>query len=109
MPEEYRKRVEDHRTAIVAVAGGDKPIAFIELKAGRHIDCFCCHSDFAGMGFGQAHFHQCLQSVHRNLAPLNGGWGTGIFRCHKIIGSFAEADVRRTANVMFFERKGGIA
>lgn len=55
-PEIYKARVADGRMVTVAVADGDMPAAFIELEADGHIDCFYCHSEFAGRGIGRALF-----------------------------------------------------
>lgn len=58
LPQDDKKRVEDGRTVVVAVAEDDKPVALIEFEADGHIDCFCCHSDFAGKGLGRAPFRE---------------------------------------------------
>ncbi len=57
-PETYRARVADGRLVTVAVSDEDVPVAFIELEADGHIDCFYCHPDVAGSGVGKALFRQ---------------------------------------------------
>lgn len=57
-PEQYHARVSDGRTVTVAVSNHDQPIAFIELEADGHIDCFYCHPEVAGSGVGRALFRQ---------------------------------------------------
>jgi putative acetyltransferase len=54
--EDYMVRVADGRTVLVAVPAGGRPVAFIELEADGHIDCFYCNPDVAGSGVGRALF-----------------------------------------------------
>lgn len=54
--EDYVARVADGRTVLVAVRAGARPVAFIELEADGHIDCFYCHPDVVGSGVGRALF-----------------------------------------------------
>lgn len=50
----FLARVSDGRSVFVAVSDDDKPMGFIELENDGHIDCFYCHSNFAGSGVGNA-------------------------------------------------------
>ncbi len=50
----FLARVSDTRSVFVAVDDDDNPIGFIELEGDGHIDCFCCHPNFAGIGVGNA-------------------------------------------------------
>jgi Sortase and related acyltransferases len=54
--EDYEARVADGRTVLVAAPAGGRPVAFIELEADGHIDCFYCHPEVAGSGVGRALF-----------------------------------------------------
>ena len=62
-PETYCARIADGRWVTVAVSDGDVPVAFIELEADGHIDCFYCHPDVAGSGVGKALFRQAQAQV----------------------------------------------
>jgi putative acetyltransferase len=54
--QDYVARVADGRTVLVALGADARPVAFIELEAGGHIDCFYSHPDAAGSGVGRALF-----------------------------------------------------
>ncbi len=54
--QDYVARVADGRTVLVALGASERPVAFIEIEADGHIDCFYCHPDVAGSGVGRALF-----------------------------------------------------
>ncbi len=70
-PTTYCARVADGRLVTVAVSHEDVPVAFIELEANGHIDCFYCHSDVAGSGVGKALFRQAqAQAIEAGQTQL---------------------------------------
>lgn len=71
LPERYHARVSDGRTVAVAVSTDDQPVAFIELEADGHIDCFYCNPDVAGSGVGRALFrHAQSQAIAAGVQRL---------------------------------------
>jgi len=70
-PELFHARVSDGRTVEVAVSDEDEPVAFIELEADGHIDCFYCHPDVAGSGVGKGLFrHVQARAVTAGISRL---------------------------------------
>lgn len=67
--EDYVARVADGRTVLVAVRADTRPVAFIELEADGHIDCFYCHSDVAGSGVGRALFRNAQSRAIETCTP----------------------------------------
>ncbi|MDD9718629.1 GNAT family N-acetyltransferase [Dinoroseobacter sp. PD6] len=69
--ERFHARVSDGRAVTVAVSNEDVPVAFIELEADGHIDCFYCHPDVAGSGVGRALFgHAQSQALTAGVKRL---------------------------------------
>lgn len=61
--ETYHARVSDGRRVFVAVTEEDRPMAFLELEADGHIDCFYCHPDAAGQGIGLALYTEAARAA----------------------------------------------
>jgi len=71
-PDRYHARVCDGRSVTVAVSKQDVPLAFIELEADGHIDCFYCHPGVVGSGVGKALFlHAQSLAVSAGVARLH--------------------------------------
>ncbi|MFN3225667.1 MAG: GNAT family N-acetyltransferase [Hyphomicrobiales bacterium] len=67
--QDYVTRVADGRTVLVALGASERPVAFIEIEADGHIDCFYCHPDFAGSGVGRALFRHALSHAIKADCP----------------------------------------
>jgi putative acetyltransferase len=69
--ERFHARISDGRAVTVAVSNEDVTVAFIEIEADGHIDCFYCHPDFAGSGVGSALFrHAQSQAIAAGVTRL---------------------------------------
>lgn len=67
--QDYVARVADGRTVLVALGADARPVAFIELEADGHIDCFYCHPDVAGSGVGRAVFRHAQSRAIETGTP----------------------------------------
>lgn len=70
-PADFTRRVSDGRDVFVAVNEADEPVAFIELEADGHIDCFYCHPDWVGKGVASSLYdHLERVAISRRLDHL---------------------------------------